>query len=147
MLVVTGGAGFIGSALVWALNERGRDDILIVDTLGRESKWKNLRGRRFMDIVAPDGLADRLYWLEDGEQPRDEIDAILHMGAITDTSATDADELYLRNTSFTRDLAYWSLQHGARFIYASSGSVYGDGALGFSDADALTPSLFPLNPY
>ena len=83
MLVVTGGAGFIGSALVWALNERGRDDILIVDDLGTAGKWKNLRGRRFLDIVSPDSL---VVTLELGAP----IEAILHRGAITDTSETDA---------------------------------------------------------
>ncbi|MBV9849758.1 MAG: ADP-glyceromanno-heptose 6-epimerase [Armatimonadetes bacterium] len=140
MLVVTGGAGFIGSALVWALNERGRDDILIVDDLGRQGKWKNLRGRRFLDIVSPDSLA---LTLELGAP----VDGILHMGAITDTSEPDADALYQRNTVDTRRLAQWALANGVRFVYASSASVYGDGALGFSDDDALTPHLLPLNPY
>ena len=140
MLVVTGGAGFIGSALVWALNERGRDDILIVDDLGTQGKWKNLRGRRFLDIVSPDSL---VVTLELGAP----IEAILHMGAITDTSEPDADALYRRNTVNTRQLAQWSLANGVRLVYASSASVYGDGALGFSDDDALTPRLLPLNPY
>lgn len=140
MLVVTGGAGFIGSALVWALNERGRDDILIVDDLGTSGKWKNLRGKRFLEIVTPESLSITL----DLGAP---IEAILHMGAITDTSEPDADALYRRNTEYTRRLANWSLANNTRFVYASSASVYGDGELGFSDDDALTPQLLPLNPY
>ena len=141
MLVVTGGTGFIGSALVWALNERGRDDVLIVDDLGAEGKWKNLRGRRFLDIVSPDSL---IVTLESGAP----IDGILHMGAITDTSAdADADAMYRRNTVFTRRLAQWALSQNVRLVYASSASVYGDGAFGFSDDDALTPHLRPMNPY
>lgn len=143
MLVVTGGAGFIGSALVWALNERGRDDIIIVDALGAEGKWKNLRGRRFVDIVPPEDFAQRLTT----DRYKGVVSGILHMGAITDTSETDADALFFRNTRFTRSLALWAMDNNVRFVYASSASVYGDGALGFSDADALTPNLLPLNPY
>ncbi len=140
MLVVTGGAGFIGSALVWALNARGRDDILIVDDLGKDGKWKNLRGRRFLDVISPDSLSVTL----DLGAP---VDAILHMGAITDTSEPDADALCHRNTVFTRRLAQWALGNGVRLIYASSASVYGDGARGFSDDDSLTADLLPMNPY
>lgn len=141
MLVVTGGAGFIGSALVWALNQRGRDDLLIVDTLGSDSKWKNLRGKRFLRIVAPDVFLESLDEL-DGQ-----IDGILHIGAITDTAATDADAIYLENTVFTRDLTEYAIASDTRFVYASSASVYGDGAFGFSDDDSLTPNLLPMNPY
>lgn len=140
MLVVTGGAGFIGSALVWALNERGRDDILIVDNLGSEGKWKNLRGRKFVGMVGQEAPASTM-------ERAGKIDAILHMGAITDTSEPDADALYKRNTRYTRYLAKWAMENDVRFVYASSASVYGDGALGFSDNDALTPKFLPLNPY
>jgi len=141
MLVVTGGAGFIGSALVAALNARGRDDIVIVDSLGSDGKWKNLRGKRFIDIVRPDLLPQTLT-LNYGKP-----DGILHIGAITDTAATDVDALYHRNTRYTRDLARYAIDNNIRFVYASSASVYGDGALGFSDEDTLTPRLLPLNPY
>lgn len=141
MLVVTGGAGFIGSCLVAALNERGRDDILIVDSLGSEGKWKNLRGKRFLDIVG------RFSTMQALTQRYEKIDGILHIGAITDTSATDADRLYNSNTRYTRNLAKYALDNDIRFVYASSASVYGDGALGFSDDDAITPHLLPLNPY
>ncbi len=141
MLVVTGGAGFIGSALVAALNARGQDDILIVDDLGSEGKWKNLRGKRFAAVASPGTLAQSL------TRNYGKMDGILHMGAITDTSATDADALHNSNTRYTRHLAKWAMDHDVRFVYASSASVYGDGALGFSDDDSVTPNLLPLNPY
>lgn len=143
MLVVTGGAGFIGSALVAALNARGRDDVLVVDEFGEGAKWKNLRGKRFVDAVAPDRFAhDLAAGAYDGR-----LDGILHIGAITDTSFPDMDMLMARNVRCTRMLAHWAAAQNVRFVYASSASVYGDGDLGFSDDDALTPRLLPLNPY
>jgi ADP-L-glycero-D-manno-heptose 6-epimerase len=141
MLVVTGGAGFIGSALVWALNRAGYEDILVVDTLETQGKWKNLRGKQFTDVVPPDDFLPAL------EGFGDDIEAILHIGAVTDTSDPDADKMYARNTLYTRALAVHAMAQDIRFIYASSASVYGDGAQGFSDDDALTPSLLPMNPY
>ena len=143
MLVVTGGAGFIGSALVAALNARGQDDVLVVDDFGDGPKWKNLRSKRFADIVSPEAFAHRL----SSGQYQGQIDGILHIGAITDTSFPDMDELLVRNVRSTRTLAQWAIANGVRFVYASSASVYGDGAQGFSDADAVTPTLLPLNPY
>ena len=143
MLVVTGGTGFIGSALIWALNERGRDDILIVDDFGGDAKWKNLRGKAFLDVVTPDAFAHQL---ASGKYHR-HIDGLLHMGAITDTSFPDMDELLVRNVHYTRALAQWAAANDVRFVYASSASVYGDGALGFSDDASVTPNLLPLNPY
>jgi len=143
MLVMTGGAGFIGSALVAALNARGRDDILIVDEFGDGPKWKNLRGKRFRDVVAPETFEQSL---KSGKYDG-RLDGILHIGAITDTSFPDMDVLNDRNVRCTRTLAEWAMAHGVRFVYASSASVYGDGAFGFSDADSVTPRLLPLNPY
>lgn len=143
MLVVTGGAGFIGSALVAALNARGRDNILIVDDFGDGPKWKNLRGKRFLDVVAPETFARDLA----AGAYAGKIEGLLHIGAITDTSYPDMDEFYARNVRYTRTLALWALANDVRFVYASSASVYGDGARGFSDADAVTPDLLPLNPY
>ncbi len=143
MLVVTGGAGFIGSVLVSALNARGRNDILIVDEFGDGPKWKNLRAKQFCDVVTPLAFeTDLLAGKYDGQ-----LDGILHIGAITDTSFPDMDILQERNVRCTRTLAAWAMAHGVRFVYASSASVYGDGALGFSDADSVTPNLLPLNPY
>ncbi len=143
MLVVTGGGGFIGSVLVGMLNARGRRDILIVDEYGDGSKWKNLRGKSFVDVVGPERFAhDLTEGVYNGQ-----IDGILHIGAITDTSFLDMDELQARNVRYTRTLALWAIAQNVRFVYASSASVYGDGALGFSDADDVTPTLLPLNPY
>ena len=143
MLVVTGGTGFIGSALVAALNARGRGDILVVDDFGEGPKWKNLRGRRFLDAVAPEAFArDLAAGAYSGR-----IEGILHMGAISDTSFRDVDELYARNVRYTRMLAQWALANDARLVYASSASVYGDGSSGFSDDDALTPDFLPMNAY
>ena len=143
MLVVTGGAGFIGSALVAALNARGRDDILIVDDFGDGPKWKNLRGKRFLDVVAPETFAHDLTAGVYGGK----IEGLLHIGAITDTSYPDMDQFYVRNVRYTRALAQWATANDVRFVCASSASVYGDGAQGFSDDDALTPALLPMNPY
>ena len=143
MLVVTGGTGFIGSALVAALNARGRGDILVVDDFGDGPKWKNLRGRRFLDVVAPEAFARDLA----AGAYQGKIEGILHMGAISDTSFRDVDELYARNVRYTRMLAQWALANEARLVYASSASVYGDGSSGFSDDDALTPDFLPMNAY
>ena len=142
MLVVTGGAGFIGSVLVAALNARGRRDVLVVDDFGDGPKWKNLRGKSFLDIVGPEKFAhDLSAGVYDGR-----LDGILHIGAITDTSFTDMDELQQRNVRYTRTLALWSIAHDVRFVYASSASVYGDGAFGFSDADDVTPDAAAAEP-
>ncbi|HEX5323663.1 MAG TPA: ADP-glyceromanno-heptose 6-epimerase [Capsulimonadaceae bacterium] len=141
MIVVTGAAGFIGSVLVKALNDRGYKDVVVADTLGDDGKFKNLRAKQFKQIIPPDVIE---WWLK-----RENLtaDAILHIGAITDTSDPRADLIHDRNTRFTRTLAKFAMERGIRFIYASSASVYGDGSLGFSDDDALTPKLQPLNPY
>ena len=143
MLVVTGGAGFIGSVLVGMLNARGRRDVLVVDEYGDGPKWKNLRGKAFLDVVSPNRFVhDLVAGAYDGK-----IEGILHIGAITDTSFPDMDELQQRNVRCTRALAHWAMAHAVRFVYASSASVYGGGERGFSDSDSVTPTLLPLNPY
>ena len=141
LIVVTGGAGFIGSAVVRALNDRGEDDLLIVDNLGIEGKFKNLRKKTFRGILRP---ADFMTALESGTL---KPDAIIHMGARTDTAEPDADFMVDNNTVFTRRLGHIAQDRDIRFIFASSGSVYGDGTLGFGDSDELTPKLEPLNAY
>ncbi len=141
MITVTGGAGFIGSCVVRALNDRGERDVLVVNTLGKGGKFKNLRAKQFQGVAHPEQFLTEL------EAGKVRPDAIIHMGARTDTSEPDADFLLANNTVFTRRLALTALDRGIRVIYASSASVYGDGALGFSDSDDLTPSLEPLNPY
>lgn len=143
MIVVTGAAGFIGSVLVKALNDRGRNDVLVVDTLGCEGKFKNLRAKQFERLITPDKFKVQLTYTPTTVKP----DAILHIGAITDTTEPDADIMYSQNTSYTGSLAKFAIENGIRFIYASSASVYGDGSQGFNDSDELTPKLQPLNPY
>ena len=141
--VVTGGAGFIGSAMVWNLNQLGIDRIWVVDELGIDDKWKNLRGLRYLDFVHKDDFIDLL----DGKNVSKSIAAIIHMGACSATTERDADYLMENNFRYTQHLALWSLKNKIRFLYASSAATYGDGSLGYSDDDKLTPTLLPLNMY
>ncbi len=142
MIVVTGGAGFIGSAMVAKLNEKNISYILVVDELGKSSKWKNLLGKRFTDYLHKDNFLDALL----GERlPK--IDAIIHMGANSSTTEKDVEYLMENNYRYTRALAEWSIRKKARFIYASSGATYGDGVMGFDDDDETTLKLKPLNAY
>ena len=143
MIVVTGGSGFIGSALVALLNAKGEDDVLVVDDLGTSGKWRNLVGK---NIAGYEHKTDFLDALERNAYAYD-IDAIVHLGACSSTTERDVDYLMRNNTGYTRRLAEWSLAHSVRFIYASSAATYGDGALGFLDDDGVTPRLRPLNPY
>ncbi len=142
MIVITGGAGFIGSAMVAKLNEKGVNDILVVDELGTSSKWKNLVGKRFTDYLHKD---DFLKALTDDALPK--IEAIIHMGANSSTAENNAEHLMENNYRYTRTLAEWSIKKKARYIYASSGATYGDGQLGFSDDDETSVKLLPLNAY
>jgi len=144
-MLVTGGAGFIGSALVWKLNESGQDDILICDRLGTDEKWRNLMPLRFVDYIDADDLFDRL---AAGGKELGEIGLVLHMGACSATTERDAGFLMRNNFQFTQALCRWCLGHGARFVYASSAATYGDGSAGMSDApDADLMKLRPLNMY
>ena len=143
MIVVTGGAGFIGSAFVWKLNELGMEDIVVVDELGHDDKWRNLVNRRYVDYLHKDAFLDLVM---DDAVPFD-VEAVVHMGACSSTTETDADYLMENNYRYTLTLCSWALDKGARFINASSAATYGDGSLGFSDDNALTPVLRPLNMY
>jgi ADP-L-glycero-D-manno-heptose 6-epimerase len=143
MMVVTGGAGFIGSAFVAKLNDEGIEEILIVDELGTTDKWKNLVKRRYADYLDKGAF---LALIEEDRIPF-RIDAIVHMGACSSTTERDAGYLMENNFHYTSRLADWALEKGVRFIYASSAATYGDGARGFSDADEATLSLRPINMY
>jgi len=143
MIVVTGGAGFIGSAVVWKLNVEGIDDIVIVDSLGTSMKWKNLVNRRFVDYLDKE---DFLELVLDDRVPFD-IDAIVHMGACSSTTERDADYLMENNYRYTAQLARWASGKNIRFIYASSAATYGDGSKGFSDDDGICAELRPINMY
>jgi ADP-L-glycero-D-manno-heptose 6-epimerase len=143
MIVVTGGAGFIGSAFVWKLNQEGIDDIVIVDRLGESDKWKNLVNLRFADYLHKD---DFLRMICADEVPFT-VRAVIHMGACSSTTERDADYLWANNYLYSCRIADWALRHQLRLIYASSAATYGDGACGFSDEDARMPSLRPINMY
>jgi ADP-L-glycero-D-manno-heptose 6-epimerase len=143
VIIVTGGAGFIGSAFIWKLNNEGINNILVVDELGKTEKWKNLAGRHFVDYIHKDEFLKNL---TDSNKYKD-IRAVIHMGACSSTTETDADFLMYNNYRYTRELAQWALAKNVRFIYASSAATYGDGSLGFSDTDEATSALKPLNIY
>src|SRR5690606_25182973 len=125
-IIVTGGAGFIGSAVVWRLNELGHEDILIVDRLDETEKWKNLVPLRFADYLDADDLIEGLGGHTD-------VRAIIHMGACSSTTETDADYMLHNNFKYTQALADLALACGMRFIYASSAATYGDGSAGMAD--------------
>jgi ADP-L-glycero-D-manno-heptose 6-epimerase len=141
-VLVTGGAGFIGSALVWALNRRGCDNIVVCDILGTNEKWRNLTPLRFADYVE---AADLLPRLQSGALGK--FDLVLHMGACSATTEKDATYLIKNNFEFTKDLAHWSLANRVRFVYASSAATYGDGEAGMEDNETKLDSLRPLNMY
>jgi len=141
-IVVTGAAGFIGRNTVSALNARGQRDLVLVDDLGLDDKWKNLRGLDFDQLLPIDQLAG---YLESSEAQA--VQAIIHMGACSATTERDADYLAANNYRYTVNLMKWSVAHGARIVYASSAATYGDGSLGYSDSDETTPRLQPLNMY
>lgn len=144
-VLVTGGAGFIGSALVWALNQHGVEEIVVVDRLGSDEKWRNLAPLRIEDYIEADDLFPRLASGRLGD-----FDLVLHLGACSATTELDATYLVHNNYEFTKDLAHWAMQHGARFVYASSAATYGDDATGMDDMDdspAALARLRPLNAY
>jgi ADP-L-glycero-D-manno-heptose 6-epimerase len=141
-VLVTGGAGFIGSALVWALNRRGCERIVVCDQLVTDEKKRNLTPLRFADYVEADVLLSRL---KSGVLGK--FDLILHMGACSSTTETDESFLTRNNLEFTKDLAAWALGQKVRFVYASSAATYGDGAAGMDDDDSQLDKLRPLNMY
>lgn len=141
LIVVTGGAGFIGSGIVRYLNDKGMSNIIIVDDLGNTEKWKNLVGKKFVDMIPIDSLFS---WLEGRESI---IEAFIHLGACSDTMETNASYLFENNTRYSIKLAEYALKHDHRFIYASSAATYGDGAEGFKDDESKIYDLQPLNMY
>jgi ADP-L-glycero-D-manno-heptose 6-epimerase len=141
MLLVTGGAGFIGSNIIAALNAAGRTDVAVCDVLGHDGKWRNLAKRQLADVVPPAELTD---WLK-GRR----LDVVIHLGAISETTATDGDLVIETNFRLSMRLLDWCTANPTPFIYASSASTYGDGAQGFRDDQSLAAlkTLRPMNLY
>ncbi|MBI5263815.1 MAG: ADP-glyceromanno-heptose 6-epimerase [Bradyrhizobium sp.] len=141
MLLVTGGAGFIGSNVVAALNDAGRSDVVVCDVLGHEGKWRNLAKRQLADVVPPPELAA---WLKDRR-----LEAVIHLGAISETTATDGDLVIETNFRFSARLLDWCTANATPFIYASSAATYGDGTQGFGDdfSPSALKKLRPMNLY
>lgn len=140
MIVVTGGAGFIGSNLVNGLNERGFSDILVVDSMSKPDKWKNLIDLEFSDYMEKDEFIERLERGEFGNS----IEAIFHQGACTDTTCYDVKYLIENNYRYSVRLLNYSVERKVPFLYASSAAVYGDGRAGFREVPECE---LPLNPY
>lgn len=141
-IIVTGASGFIGRNVVAALNTCGASNLLLVDRLGADDKWRNLPGLAFDDLISPEAL---LAAIDAGRAPS--ASAIIHLGACSATTETNADFLLENNYRCTRRLCEWALAVGARFVYASSAATYGDGTQGYDDAHERLATLRPLNMY
>ena len=143
MIIVTGGAGFIGSALVGHLNGKGITNILVVDNLGSTEKWQNLVGKEIIDYVHKDVFIERIR----NEDFNYKVSGVIHLGACSSTTERDADYMISNNFHYSKDLARWAIARNYRFIYASSAATYGDGSQGFSDDTDSLKDLRPLNVY
>ncbi len=141
IIIVTGAAGMIGSGVVRHLNNLNQFQLLLVDDLGKDDRWKNLVGKSFIDLIP---VASLFEWLATRGS---EVDAIIHLGACADTIETDGSYLLENNYRYTISLAQWALKENVRFIYASSAATYGDGSRGFSDDESTLESLQPINMY
>ncbi len=144
MIVVTGGAGFIGSCVVAGLNQRGRGDITIVDHLqGNDLKKANIAGKQYRKYFEK----DEFLALIRKDQIKEKIEVVIHMGACSSTTLQDADYFEKNNFEYSCHVADWALKHRARFIYASSAATYGDGGQGYGDDVSTMLKLRPLNLY
>lgn len=144
MIVVTGGSGFIGSALIWRLNQMGRTDIIVVDHFGENEKYKNLIPLKFMDVF------DREYFgsmVQDGFLKDNKIETIYHLGACSSTTMQDFNFLLHNNYEYSKFLCGNAVDNNIRFIYASSAATYGDGSNGYKDDESQLEILRPLNGY
>ena len=141
MIILTGGAGFIGSCFLRKLNNEGIYDVLVVDHLGNTDKWKNLVGKKFRDYINKDEFLINL----NNNQYKGQIETIVHLGACSSTTERNVDYLMSNNFSYSKDLAIYSAEHDIKMIYASSAATYGDGFIGYSDDEY--ENLIPLNGY
>lgn len=144
MIVITGGAGFIGSALLWALNKQGREDIILVDEINHDEKEHNLAPLHYDERV---GIVDFRRKLKAGEYDDTGIEAVFHLGACSNTTEQNWDYLLDNNVEYTKDVIRWCTDHNIRCIYASSAATYGAGEHGYSDDHELFNKLKPLNLY
>ncbi|MDR1260087.1 MAG: ADP-glyceromanno-heptose 6-epimerase [Endomicrobium sp.] len=143
MIVLTGGAGFIGSCFLWKLNNEGLKDILVVDHLDSSEKWKNLIGKQYYDYVQKDDFLNIVINRQILVKPQ----VIVHLGACTSTISNDANYYIKNNYEYSKILALWAFELGVPFIYASSASTYGNGEHGYNDDISNIKSLLPLNLY
>lgn len=141
MIVLTGGAGFIGSCLLKKLNDEGITNIIVIDNLGKNEKWKNLRNKKFQEFSHKDTFIKDL---KSGKYDNN-IDAIIHLGACSSTTEKDSNYLFENNLNYSKILAEYAERFGTQFIYASSAATYGDGSAGYSDYEF--DNLTPLNAY
>lgn len=139
MIIVTGGAGFIGSCVVRSLNEAGCSDIVIVDNISETDKWMNMRNKKYIKYVHKSKFLEELPTYEN-------VEAIVHMGAQSSTTERDFDYLWENNFEYTKALWNYCAEKHISFIYASSAATYGDGSLGFNDRMDID-KLLPLNGY
>ncbi len=142
MILVTGGAGFIGSVLVKMLNDKGHDEILIVDRLRDQDKWINLRGLNYTDYIHADELFD-----EKNEAILNRVSSIYHMGACSSTTEKNMDYLMMNNFEYTKKLFIFASYKDIKICFASSAATYGDGKKGYNDSHNEVGDLRPLNPY
>lgn len=145
MIIVTGGAGFIGSGIVWKLNQLGEEKIIVVDHLGTTEKWKNLSPLSFSDYLEKDAFEAKIRTGSANEFGK--IDGIVHMGACSATTEVDASYLARNNFEYSKLVAQFALKKKARLVYASSAATYGDGSNGFKDDEKNLAALRPLNMY
>lgn len=142
-ILVTGGAGLIGSAVIWFLNRQHHENILVADALDKSDKWKNLAALSFYDYLEGSRLRQLV---RENSSALADVRCIFHLGACSDTTERDSAFLLDNNYAFTCELARWAVEHGVRMVYASSAATYGDGARGFGDTLPLH-KLRPLNAY
>ena len=142
MIVVTGGAGFLGSGIVQELNERGRTDLIVVDDVDHLEKEKNIASIKCHELIGKGTFLENVL-----NSNLESIEAIIHMGACSSTTEMDENFLTKNNYSYTRHLATYALENDIRFIYASSAATYGNGEMGYYDEESKLHTLKPLNLY